>query len=99
MTDAKRALGPNLKRLIGHKMAKDAVPDGGGFSDGIRFLTTPGAMLAGWRDAAAWVDSAILAVRQAGEPNPWKESSEEDIAGELLRQIEVRKQNKKENRK
>jgi hypothetical protein len=86
-----RPLGPNLKRLIGHKMAMDAIPDGGGFAEGVKFLATPGAMAAGWRDATEWVDSAILAIRQAGEPNPWKNSSEEEIAGELLRKIKARK--------
>lgn len=92
-----RKLGPNLKRLIGHKMAKDAIPDGGGFADGVKFLTTPGAMASGWREAAAWVDQAIVLVRNAGEPNPWKNATEEEIAGELLRKIEIRRRERGDN--
>lgn len=87
----KRPLGPNLKKLIASKMAKDAIPDGGGFADGVKFLTTSGALLSGWKTAAAWCDLAIMAVREAGEPNPWKEATEEEIACELLRGIEARK--------
>lgn len=91
MESKSRPLGPNLKKLISYKMAKDAIPDGGGLADGIKFFTTSGAMLSGWRTAAAWCDLAILAVREAAEPNPWKTSTEEEIAGELLRGIEARK--------
>ena len=78
-------LGPNAKRLIAIKMAKDAIPDGGGFSAGIKFLTTPGALSTGFGVAAEFVQAAILAVRQAAEPNPFKDSTDEEIAGEILR--------------
>ena len=90
-SERERALTPNLKKLIFIKMGKDAIPDGGGFADGVKFLTTPGAMKQGWQDAVKWVDGAILAVRMATEPNPWKNSSDEEIAGEIVRKLESRK--------
>lgn len=83
---------PNVKRLIIHKMSVDAVPAGGGIGDALKFLTTPGGIGKGWKEAADWVKSAITVIRQAAEPNPWKESSDEDIAGYLLKRIEERKQ-------
>ena len=85
-----RPLGPNMKKLIAHKMSRDAIPDGGGFTEGLRFLMTPGAMSRGWKEAVEWCDAAIVAVRQAAEPNPWKNASEEDIAAELVRRIDER---------
>lgn len=84
-------LTPNVKRLILHKMSHDAIPSEGGIGDALRFLTTPGAMNSGWRKAAEWVAAAIRAVREAGEPNPWKVADDEAIAGELLRKIDERK--------
>jgi len=89
MTDTpRRPLGPNMKKLIFAKMGKDAVPDGGGVGDAIKFLTTPGAMSAGFKSACEFSDLAILAVRMAAEPNPFKNATEEEIAGEILRKIE-----------
>lgn len=91
MSEGKRSLGPNLKKFIFLKMAKDAIPDGGGLAAGIGFLITPGKMGAGFRMATEWCDAAIQAVRGAGEPNPWRNSTEEEIAAELVRMIEERK--------
>lgn len=90
MAETTRPLGPNLKKLIIRKMSKDAIPDGGGFAEGVKFLTTKGAISAGWAGAKEWADTAICLVRNAAEPNPWKDSTEEEIAGELVRQIEER---------
>ena len=87
---SERPLGPNLKKLIIRKMSRDAIPVGGGFADGLNFLMTKGAVSAGWAKAAEWCDAAILAIRNAAEPNPWKNADEETIAGELVRRIEER---------
>jgi len=79
--------GPNVRKLIAHKMARDAVPSGGGLADALAFLTRKEAIVASARAATEWVALAIRAVREAGEPNPWREASDEEIAGELLRRI------------
>jgi len=83
--------GPNIKRLFATAMAREAIPPGGGFADGVRFLTTPGAMVEGARKAQAFVTDAIAAVRSAADPNPLRDATDEDIAGEILRQVEERK--------
>lgn len=83
--------GPNVKRLIAHKMSLDAVPKGGGVADAMKFLTTPGAIVKSAKEATAWVAEAIRVVRLAAEPNSWKNADDEAIAGEILRQIEARK--------
>jgi hypothetical protein len=41
------------------------------------------------RDAREWASEAIAAVRLAREPNKWKRSTDEEIAGEILRQIDL----------
>jgi hypothetical protein len=86
-----RPLGPNAKKLIAHKMSVDAIPSGGGFADGVKFLSSKESILTGVRNATRWVAEAIDAVRQASEPNPWKASTDEEIAGEILRRVEARK--------
>jgi hypothetical protein len=90
-------MGPNAKRLMIHKMSLDAVPTGGGMKSALDFLMTPGAMATSAKAATEWVSAAILAVRQATEPNPWKNSDDEKIAGELLRLIEERKKQQRES--
>jgi hypothetical protein len=86
-----RPLGPNMKKFIAHKMSLDAIPAGGGFDAGLKFLTTPGALAEGWKKAVEWCDAAIAVIRQAAEPNPWKNASEEEIAGYMLKRIDERK--------
>ena len=84
-------IGPNLKKLIILKVSRDAIPKGGNFIDGVRFLQTPGAMADGWKAATAWAQEAIRVVRLAAEPNPWKDADDETIAKEVLRQVEAKK--------
>lgn len=91
MRETKRPLGPNLKKFIFHKMSVDAIPAGSGFGAGVVFLITPGRMAAGFRSAAEWCDLAITAIRNAAEPNPWRDSDEEEIAAEIMRRINERK--------
>jgi hypothetical protein len=88
-------MGPNFKKFVIRKMSRDAIPDGGGLGAGIEFLTTPGKMASGLHAATEWCDAAVKAVRLAGEPNPWKNANEEEIAGELVRRIEERTQKRK----
>lgn len=80
----------NVTRLIIHKMSVDAIPDSGGLADGLAFLSDKNRIKEGWQKAEAWVREAILLVRQAADPNPWREASDEAIAGELLRQVAER---------
>jgi hypothetical protein len=92
-------LTPNLRRLIFHKMSLDAIPKGGGVADGIKFLSDRAGMVKSLHTADEWVKAAILAVRNAGEPNPWRDKPDEDIAGELLRKIEERRNEQRFQRK
>ena len=85
-------IGPNVKRLLFTKMAKDAIPDGGGLAAGVHFLSKKENISAGFKTAREWTEQVIRLVREAEEPNPWKDASDEEIAGELLRRIEERKQ-------
>jgi hypothetical protein len=66
-------------------MAHDAIPAGGGFADGVAFLSSADTFKAGVKSAIEWTRSAIGLVREAAEPNPWREATDEDTAGELLR--------------
>lgn len=78
-------IGPHVRRLWAHKMSVGAIPKGGGIADGIRFLSDPAALGKSAREATQWVAAAIQAVREAGDPNPWREADDEAIAAEILR--------------
>ena len=84
-----RRLTTNVEKLIIRKMSRDAIPPGGSAADGIKFLLS-GKMAQAARDATKWVEASIAAVRGAAEPNPWKDKSDEEIAAELVRQIDQR---------
>jgi hypothetical protein len=90
----KEIIGPNVKKLIIHKMTLDAIPPGGGITDGLKFLTDKDRISKTIRESTEWVKQAISVIRNAIEPNPWKLSSDEDIAGELLRKIGERNERK-----
>lgn len=83
--------GPNVKRLWSIKMAKDAIPDGGGFEDGLKFFSSKESIAAGAKAASEWCKLVIESVRRATLPNPWKDATDEEIAGELLRRIDAKR--------
>jgi len=83
--------GPSVKKLIASKMSRDAVPSGGGLADAIAFLTDSEKIRSGAKKATEWVNAAIQAVRDAAEPNPYKNADDETIAGMILKQIEAKK--------
>ncbi len=80
-------LGPNMKRLMTKFAAKHAIPDGGGFEDGLQLFTQPGKMMkcmnAGLKDA----ENAVDALRQAPD-NEWGDDAEV-LAGVILHRIEM----------
>jgi hypothetical protein len=76
--------GPNVKKLIACRMSTIAIPKGGGFIDGLSFLNDPEKIKAVAKEATEWAEMAIRLVRTAGEPNPWRNSTDEEIAGMLV---------------
>ena len=80
--------GPNVKRLIIHKMSTLMIPSGGGLSDGIRALSSSESIGKYAREATEWVEEVLTVVKTAPD-NPY--GNDEVIAGEILRQIETRK--------
>ena len=88
-------LTPNIKKLIIIKMSKDALPNGSTIMDGLQFLSSKEKMSEGFRQSKKWILEVIGILKQAGEPNPYKTMSDEDIAGELLNKIEQRKLKRK----
>jgi hypothetical protein len=83
-------LGPNVRDLFIRRMSILAVPDGGGFADGMSFFFDKEKRAKIMKEAEEWTKQAIELVRSAAEPNPWKDSSDEEIAGEILRRLEER---------
>jgi hypothetical protein len=81
-------MGPNVRRLVAHKVSVDAVPKGGHIGHAMGFLSSPEKILAGTRAAQEWVAAAIAVVKAA--PNNPYGDDDEAIAGEILRQIEER---------
>jgi len=80
-----------MRELLAHKMAMDAVPPGAGPREAIAFLTSPGRLEASAREATKWVHAAIAAVRDAADPNPWRNADNEAIAAEVLRLIAAKR--------
>ena len=80
--------GPNVRKLIAHKVSLIAVPPGGGLKSAMGFLSDPDKIVSTIREATAWVEKAISIVRQADEPNPWRNADDETIAGEILAGVE-----------
>jgi hypothetical protein len=70
-------------------MSLDAIPKGGGFADGLAFLSNKQNVIDSAARARAWVKVALRAVREARDPNPWRLSDNEAIAGYLLEQIAI----------
>lgn len=83
--DEKRKLGPNMRSLVIRKVARDAIPSGGGFADGVEFLMNPEKVAATHREALAWADQAIAVMKTAPD-NPYGDD-EEVIAGAILKAI------------
>lgn len=77
--------GPNVKKLIAHKMSILAIPPGGGLADGVEFLMSKERVIQAAKEATAWVEDAIAVVKSAPD-NPFK--TDEEIADEILRRIE-----------
>lgn len=81
--------GPNVKKLIAHKMSLLMIPPGTkeGLATAIDALTKPGNIGKVAKEATQWVEAALFAIRNAKEPNPWKNADDETIAGEILQKI------------
>ena len=77
-----RIFGPNMKKLLARVVARAAIPPGGGFADGVRLITTPGALVKLTNTSIDWIDDAILAIRSAPD-NPYGDD-EEIIAAAIL---------------
>lgn len=86
--------GPNINKLFAYKMSIEAIPSGGGTKAGLDFLMNKEKMVEAAKISKKWIEDAISLIRTGAEPNPWKTAKDEDIAGELLRHIEKRKQEK-----
>lgn len=78
--------GPNVKRLIAHKMAKDMVPPGSTLGT-VLMAITAGRLGPAAKVATEWVEQALALVRQAADPNPWKNATDEEIAEHILSKI------------
>lgn len=81
-----------MKRLMIERAALEAVPIGGGMASAIDFFLDKKKTVEGFRRSLGWCDSAIQTLRGACEPNPLKNSSDEEIAGEILRRIKIRRE-------
>ena len=87
-------IGSHIKKLIAHKMSFDAIPPDGGFADGVDFILDEERFKATARVATEWVQAAIRVLREAKEPNPWKDLDDEAIAGDILRRVEEKRTGK-----
>ena len=76
--------GPNVKKLIVHKMSLLMVPPAGGLAETVALMAKPGGIGGAAKEATVWVEQAIAAAK-AAPGNPYGDD-DEAIAGEILRQ-------------
>lgn len=86
-------IGPNVRKLIAHKMSVDAIPPGGGFNAGIDFILS-GKINESAKRATEWVQKAIAVFKTAPD-NPFGDD-DEAIADHLLKGIEERQKKQPE---
>jgi hypothetical protein len=77
--------GPNVRKLVIHKMSMLMVPPGGRLQTALAALTKHGNVGAVAREATGWVEQAIAAVKTA-PGNPYGDD-DEAIAGVILKGI------------
>ncbi|TXH51879.1 MAG: hypothetical protein E6Q97_17525 [Desulfurellales bacterium] len=90
----------NKVKLQNLVLSKLVIPDNGGIADAIGFFANLGKPESKSNElvkkALAQTEEYILAVRNAAEPNPLKNSTDDEIAGEILKRIDARKPMKAE---
>lgn len=77
----------SFTRLMVHRMATVAIPDGQGFKAGIDFFLDRDKRRQIGNEALEWTREAIALVRNAPDPNPWRDATDDDIAAEILRRV------------
>jgi hypothetical protein len=80
--------GPNVAKLIIKFIVREAVPPGGGLASGLEFFSNPERRKQVLKSAEAKTIQAIQLIKSAPD-NPFGDDDEQ-IAGELLSQIEKR---------
>jgi hypothetical protein len=85
-------IGPNVKKLLVMRMSQIAIPTGSGsesFALGLEALTTPGRMSDIAKQASDWLQEQFAQIRSTVLEGTF--ASDEDIAGEVLRQLTGKK--------
>lgn len=80
-------MGPNVRALVARKMSVDTVPNGcaDGFGEALKLFSDPAVLKARAVAATKWVAEAMEAVRATKGPNPFRDATDEEVAGEILR--------------
>lgn len=90
-------LGPNVRCLLSERLAQLLVEDGVTRIPIADVLASYNTKLGFQRftkkmeEARKWTQMALASVKLAAEPNEWKDKADEEIAGELLRQIKAKR--------
>lgn len=81
----------NKIKLQNVVLSKLVIPPNGGFTNAVDFLMNLGRPDSKSNElvkqAMAQAEEYILAVRNASEPNPFKGSTDDEIAGEILKRM------------
>ena len=90
MPNESTSIGPNVKRLVIHKMSLLAIPIGSGERSlglGVQAMMNAPQL---FREAHEWVVNAIALVKAAPDCAYMTDEDDEEIAGVLLKGIEER---------
>jgi len=81
-------IGPNVKRLIAMKIAREAIPPGGGFSSGLEFLLDKERVKKTFEESKLWVKEKINEIKSS--PNNPYGNDDESIAEAIIKKIDER---------
>ena len=84
-------IGPNVKKLIIHKMSLLMVPPKSDFKHAVNQLIKPGNIGKMWKEAEEWVKEALQLVKDAPDSTY---NDDEEIAGIILEKIEEKQKEK-----
>jgi len=82
-------------RVVYDSLLELPIPRNGGIEAGFAFLSDKKLMLRTFEEDSVWVATAIEVIRKSSDPNPFKDSTDEEIATELINRIDDRKRHLK----
>lgn len=90
ITNLRRKDTPNLFELVMHRFSVICVPPNTGLNAAIDCIRN-NELAANWKAARVWAEGALAEVRAASDPNPWRNSTDEEIATFIMERVNAKR--------